>query len=470
MRHLEQILSCCSAFAILSISLGGTARATEPTGTLRVSQVNPRYFTDDTGRAIYLTGSHTWLNLQDGNSTEFDYDGFLDFLQHCNHNFFRLWAWESAAWILPDSNQISLNPLPFRRTGPGQALDGKPKFDLTKFSQEYFLRLRQRVVAARDRGLYVGVMLFQGFSVSRKSSKRKVSPWLGHPFHKENNINDIDGDANCDGEGYKVHTLLIPEVTCVQEAYVRKVIDAVNDLDNIVYEISNESHGDSTRWQHHMIEFIHDYEKTKPRQHPVWMSFQWDGIAGSGTNANLFDSSAEVVSPANARNLYRNNPPPADGSKVVISDTDHFWGIGGNVSWVWKSFLRGLNPIFMDPYKKSPHNLAPDIDPGWEPIRKAMGYTLTYAQRMNLVEMSPRGDLASTGYCLANPGKEYLVYQPESDQPFQVTLQPARYRYEWFDPQTGRTGDKGIISVDNAEQTFATTLENGAVLYLKIAE
>jgi hypothetical protein len=34
-------------------------------GPLRVHPANPRYFTDDTGRAIYLTGSHTWANFQE---------------------------------------------------------------------------------------------------------------------------------------------------------------------------------------------------------------------------------------------------------------------------------------------------------------------------------------------------------------------------------------------------------------------
>ncbi len=38
-------------------------------GPLVVSQRNPRYFThrdDASGRAVYLTGSHIWNNLQDG--------------------------------------------------------------------------------------------------------------------------------------------------------------------------------------------------------------------------------------------------------------------------------------------------------------------------------------------------------------------------------------------------------------------
>src|SRR5262245_55206800 len=32
---------------------------------LRVHPTNPRYFADRSGKAVFLTGSHTWANLQD---------------------------------------------------------------------------------------------------------------------------------------------------------------------------------------------------------------------------------------------------------------------------------------------------------------------------------------------------------------------------------------------------------------------
>ena len=51
-------------------------------------------------------------------------------------------------------------------------------------------------------------MLYQGFSVSRKSESRRETPWEYHPFHQANNINGIDGDANGDGEGYEIHELI----------------------------------------------------------------------------------------------------------------------------------------------------------------------------------------------------------------------------------------------------------------------
>ena len=51
-------------------------------GPLRVHPHNRRYFTDGTGKAIYLTGSHVWDNLQDwgGKTPKFDYTAYLNFL------------------------------------------------------------------------------------------------------------------------------------------------------------------------------------------------------------------------------------------------------------------------------------------------------------------------------------------------------------------------------------------------------
>ena len=65
---------------------------------LTVHPKNPRYFTDGSGKAIYLTGFHTWNNLQNnGVYPEVDFDEYLDLLQKYNHNFIRMWAWEQAA-------------------------------------------------------------------------------------------------------------------------------------------------------------------------------------------------------------------------------------------------------------------------------------------------------------------------------------------------------------------------------------
>ena len=121
-------------------------------GPLTVHPANPRYFVDGNGQIVYLTGSHYWLNLQDGVLTDpppaFDYSTYLDFLEAHNHNFFRLWTWEQSKWVVEWASPYYFAPTPYSRPGPGNALDGKPKYDLTQFNQVYFDRLRERVIEA----------------------------------------------------------------------------------------------------------------------------------------------------------------------------------------------------------------------------------------------------------------------------------------------------------------------------------
>lgn len=432
-------------------------------GPLRVLKDNPRYFTDDSGRAVYLTGSHTWSNLVDIGPSDppprFDFDACLDWMEKLNHNFIRMWTWEPVSWNTKANRENKLHtsaPQPWARTGPGKALDGKPKFDLTKFNPVYFERLRYRVSTAGDRGIYVSIMLFEGWAMQFSSGA-----WEGHPFNKENNINGIDGDQDGDNKGLEIYTLSNAAVTEIQENYVRKVIDTVNDLDNVLYEISNENHPPSTQWQYHIIRYIKSYEKSKPNQHPVGMTFQYRG----GKNETLFNSPADWVSPNNEGG-YRDNPPVAGGRKVVLSDTDHLWGIGGNQAWVWKSFLRGYNPLFMDPYDGVV--LGEKFDSKWEPVRVSLGYTRRYSERMDLASMRPNKDLASTKYCLANPGVEYLVYKPAGDET-SITLKfkSGQYECEWFDPSEGKVVSKNtVIRTDWGEQTFQAPSKGDAVLYI----
>ena len=454
----------CSSPPIGGVSVSQprpAAQAAPASGPLRVDPQNPRYFTDGS-RALYLTGSHTWGNLQDAGSPSppptFDYIAYLDFLQTHHHNFFRLWAWEQAVGAVWTTDGPWFDPMPYTRPGPGTALDGKPKFDLTQFNQAYFDRLRARVIAARERGMYVSIMLFNGWSVMAEQEPALGNPWLGHPFNAANNINGVDGDVNHDDSGSDTHTLVNPAVTAYQEAYVRKVIDTVNDLDNVLYEISNESPDNSLAWQYHMIDYVKGYEATKAKQHPVGMTGRYEWALD-----DLLNSHADWISPGGA--AFQWEPQANDGKKVIINDTDHLWGEGGDRAWVWKSFTRGLNAIYMDCYEASFCTTYPPDDPTRLSVVANLGYTLDYAQRMNLAAMVPRSDLCSSQYCLANPaadGAEYLVYLPAGsmaetildkfglrNQNLDMVLAPngsvtvdlsaarGELTVEWLSPQTG---------------------------------
>jgi subtilisin-like proprotein convertase family protein len=439
-------------------------------GVLRIDPHNRRYFADGRGRLVYLTGSHTWANFQDNGYGDpppvFDYAAYLDFLQQNNHNFTRLWVWEQARWSVEiDDDDYWFSPMaPYVRSGPGLARDGKPKFDLSRFDQAYFDRLRQRVRQAGERGIYVAVMLFDGWSVaSQKGSFGVRNPWLGHPYRRENNINGIDPDRNRNNSGEEVHELGDTRVTHLQEAYVRRVIDTLNDLDNVLYEVSNESHAEATAWQIHMVDFIKYYQAGKPKQHPVGMTVEYPG----GDNAELYASRADWISP----NGNIDQPEPADGRKVVLADSDHLCGICGDYHWVWKSFLSGENPIFMDTYDGRALGLEHYQlnNPVWVLLRRNLGYTRAYAQRINLAAMQPNAWRSSTGYALFNHTvgqAEALVYQPQAAV-FTVDLSSMNgsFAVEWFNPINGQVSH-AVAVIGGATHKFTPPFRQGAVLYL----
>lgn len=460
-------------------ALPPVAVAPAPTdGPLRIVNEGARYFVDAHGRPVYLTGSHTWNTVQDWGASNpppmRDYVGFLDQLRGHSHNFTRLFVWEQAAWVPWTREKVWFTPMPYQRTGPGDALDGGARFDLTKFDPTFLARLRERVLLARDRGIYASVMLFDGWSTSSKTEginerlRRNGlgNPWVGHPFNLANNINGIDGDPDHTGEGLAIHTLRLSAVTELQRAYLARVVDTLNDLDNVLWEVCNECDRGSEQWEYEVIRFVHAYEKGKPYQHPVGMT----ALYPDSTNSALFSSPAEWVAPLNSpQNPYEENPPADLAAKIVISDTDHLWGIGGDQDWVWKTVCRGLNPIFMDPmdanlignypmYRSTP--TPPNKDEQFrrtaaDRVRRNLGYARHYADQMDLSRAAPHSELASSNFCLAVPGKQYLVYLPRQSYGIRGILsgiarghlnenvdldlsrESGTFQVEWFRPSAG---------------------------------
>ncbi len=444
----------------------------QPVGVLRVNPTNPRYFTDGSGKAIYLTGSHTWFAIQSGGYTDppatFNYDAYLDWLVARNHNFFKSFAWMQTRGDQATASPWFNSPLPYLRTGPGNAADGKLKFDLNQFDQTYFDNLRSKVIKAQQKGIYVSVQFFYGFSFDEKSGWGLGDAWPYHPYNVANNINGINADPTIKNDGEDFATLNNSVITNFQKAYMAKVIDTVNDLDNVLYEICNEPGGNvaSKDWQYAMVDYVHQYEATKPKQHPVGMTVAWP----MGNNADLFASNAEWLSP-NGDGGYNDNPPAATGAKIILTDTDHIWGVGGDRVWAWKSFTRGMNVTFMDVYDcasgHAQYNTGGNcVATSYENTRLNMGYIRAYANKMNLVAMTPRGDLVSSGYALAS-ATEYLVYIPTGGAvTVNLAATPGTLTVEWFNPSTGTTTSGGTVA-GGASRSLTPPFSGDAVLYIK---
>jgi len=121
--------------------------------TIRIHLQNYLFFTNNSGKAIVLTGSHTWMRKRAENN-QWISDGwnlkkfrkYLDFLEYWNHNYIRLWMWEQEGtidiWVKEPNG----------------------KYDLSKHNQAYFDLVKSFVAEAESRDFFVGVMLFQGWS------------------------------------------------------------------------------------------------------------------------------------------------------------------------------------------------------------------------------------------------------------------------------------------------------------------
>ena len=297
----------CNHAAPKPVEVGAPNRTSGvATGPLRVLETNPRYFTDGSGKAVYLAGSHTWSNLQDKGITDpppvFDYNSYINFLVSHNMNFFRLYEWTlSNGGTATEQYEPHSGPYwPWQRIGPGIANDGKPKTDFTKFDRNYFDRMRQRIIQAGQKGIYVSVMLFNAFEF-----QYDVNSADGNPFEGLNNVNGIDCGSTC-----PIDFSAAPSAGswAIEQAYIRKVIDTVNDLDNVLYEVGNEPPSPtSDSWQAQVIGYVKSYEATKPKQHPVGMN------PGTGsTDALLYASAADWVSPGAML------PPSNVTTKVVV--------------------------------------------------------------------------------------------------------------------------------------------------------
>jgi len=457
------------------------------TGELTVSS-NPHYFQDAHGAAIILNGSQTWNTLQDWGAERsvqaLDFDAFVKFLTAHGHNFTLLWISEIANQgrrSSPAPSGFTIGPLPWQRTGPGTATDGGLKYDLTKFDRSFFDRLRARTQALNNAGIYAGVYLFTGefLNIFRCSND-------GYPLTGANNINGID-DGYVNGlQGINAVTMTAPNaITKVQDAYVEKVVDTLNDLPNVLWVVSEEAPGNSLWWNNHQISHIRAYESGKAHHHPIGYA----ALIGSW-DSKIYDSDADWVAPSTIVSPASSCGAGKPACKVNVNDSDHsYFGIWNdtpqqNRNYAWENFTTGNQVLFMDPYVvnlsrenrnlcNSPiHSICRAPDPRYDNLRDNLGYILKYSRKLNLSQIAPRDRLSSTGFCLAQTpsvGAEYLVYAPAGGS-FTVDLSAMSstrsLAVEWFNPTTGTATAGESVSSGSSAQEFSPPFSGDAVLYL----
>src|SRR6266496_3101143 len=229
--------------------------AAENNKCLQLHPRNPHYFLFRGKPTVLITSGEHYgavLNL------DFNYVKYLDTLAKDGLNLTRTFAGaycEASGAFNIASNTLAPSPNRFicpwaRSDRPGYA-NGGNKFDLTKWDEAYFKRLKDFVAKANKRGIVVELNLF--------CPMYDESQWRLSPQNAINNVNGIGNVARTN-----IYTLnRNGGLLAVQDAMVRRIVTELIGFDNVYYEICNEPYfgGVTMEWQHHIAEVIVETEK-----------------------------------------------------------------------------------------------------------------------------------------------------------------------------------------------------------------
>lgn len=381
-------------------------------GPLIIHTGNPRYFAKPTGELTFLAGAYDRnfaYTMSDAEAI-----AYADFWVANGMNLIRVPSND------PTFATVATNP---------------------PFDAAYFAKLVERVTLAHTKGLYVQIVM------------------LAH-----------------------INQAPFTNVTYV-ENYLRHVVDQLVAFDNVLFEIGEELQtvpfdgGTVGNFMTQLVGVVNAQQAvngfTGASRRPVGIS-EFLVACGVGvcpaTVAYLKASPADFIQIGRSEVGQNVNATPADvaGVRVSIVDSAHIWPYNLDHTWVWRTFLRGHNPQLLDGNEFIADHSEDDANvnsPLTFDARMRMGDVRTFALRMDLTQAVPTPAASTTGYALANPGVEYLVYQPGSGA-FDVTLLAGTYTVEWWNPTTRITTGLGQIQFSGVT-TFTPPFAGDAVLYVK---
>ena len=260
MRSVQIV--CLAFFTAVFISCGQAPQTIKP---ISLHPQNPHYFLYD-GKPLILIGSTEHygavMNL------DFDYVKYLDEIASSGLNVTRTF---SGIYVEPQGAfgilKNTLAPAqgryicPWARSQEAGYGNGGNKFDLSKWDENYFSRLKDFITKAGERNIIVELDLFSNFY--------DTIQWKLSPLYVKNNVNNI-GNIK---DHKEILSLRHPEILDVQEKMVRKIVSELKDFGNLYYEVCNEPYfGDTlalAEWEKHMTGVAVDAEKGFDQKHLI---------------------------------------------------------------------------------------------------------------------------------------------------------------------------------------------------------
>jgi len=434
--------------------------ATQTFPPIRLHPDNPHLFEFRGKPTLLITSAEHYgavLNL------DFDYLTYLDALAAHGFNLTRTFTGSYMEHFGAfNIAQNTLAPKPNRLLTPWARSDtpgypnGGNKFDLSRWDDAYFARLRDFCEQASRRGIVVEIVLFCPFYGEEQ--------WNLSPMKASNNVNGVGAVPRTE-----VLTLRHPSLVAVQEAMTRQIVNALRDFDNVYYEICNEPYfgGVTLDWQAHIASVIHETERDFPTKHLIAQ--------------NIANGSAKIENPHPAVSIFNFHyafPPTAVAenyglNRVIAFDETGFRGVDNDPyrTEAWQFILAGgavynhLDYSFTAEHPNGTFAFPPSQPGGGGPeLRRQLEILRDFINGFDFVRMKPHDETVCGGVpengsvrVLAEPGVAYAIHVLGGSQAqLALNLPAGRYRADWVNTKTGAIDKTESLEHDGGEARLAS--------------
>lgn len=442
-------------FPLLCLAVhNGVTAAPKP---IALHPENSHYFLWREQPTVLITSAEHYgavLNL------DFDYVTYLKELQAHKLNLTRTFT---GAYVEPAgafniaSNTLAPGPgrfiSPWARSEQAGYAKGGNKFDLMRWDEAYFIRLKDFVRQAGQCGVVVELNLFCPFY--------EEAQWKLSPQNAINNVNGIGTVARTN-----VYTLdRSGGLLAVHETLTRKIVTELNGFDNLYYEICNEPYfgGVTMEWQHRIADIITETERRLPNRHLI--------------SQNIANGSKKVTQPHPAVSIFNfhyASPPKAaaenHGLNKALGDNETGFKGTNDTHYrmeAWQFMLNGgalynnLDYSFVAGHERGTFVYPKSQPGGGNPgFRRQMTVLRDFMHSLDFIRTKPDRGFLGGGvpddtqmYALVEPGRQYAAYFCASSNQapraiFPTLILPAGdYEVEWLDVISGRiTKREGVRS------------------------
>lgn len=436
-------LLACTAANLCAIPAMASSKAEKV--PIRLDPANPHYFLFRQKPTVLITsGEHYGAVMNTG----FDYHAYLKVLQADGLNLTRVFtgSYREPVWgpgtqntLAPRSGQY-LAPSARSRT-PGYKGGGN-KFDLDRWDDAYFHRLKDFVETAGKHGVVVEVVFFSQMYADEN--------WHLSPLYRENNVNGI-------GKGTWQQFASLQESALIarEDALIRKIVAELRPYDNVYYELCNEPYSPvgtaKTRaWLDHLADATVAAESAIPVKHLIAVQDPsvCDSPAISVYNFHYAYGDTWVGAMQGLERFYdRNKALAFDETETVDKATDE-----QTRRDAWAFLLSGgavydhLDMTFATDDATGAGKVEQDGKRyDGTGIRRQLGFLKRFIERFDFARMHPAPSLlvsvptGAKAYLLAQDSKAYALFLQEIKGGGDLILKvPAgQYRAEWWNPVTG---------------------------------